>query len=1436
MFNKIISFSIKNKLFIGLLTCILICVGIYSLTQIPIDAVPDITNNQVQIVTTSKSLAPQEVEKYITYPVEVAMANIPDVEQIRSISRYGLSVVTLIFKDHVDILKARQFVSEQLKEAEEAIPSNLGIPKMMPITTGLGEIYQYVLKVEQGYEHQYDIKDLRTIQDWIVRRQLMGTPGVIDVSTYGGKLKQYEVAILPNNLRNYNLTISDVYKALMQSNQNAGGSYIERANSSYYIRALGTLTTIDEIENVVISSLNGIPILIKNVAEVRLGNAPRYGAMTMDGNGEVVGGIALMYKGENSAKVIDKVKERIQLIQKALPEGVTLQPYLDRSELVGRAISTVSTNLLEGGLIVIFVLVLLLGNFRAGLIVASVIPLSLLFAITLMNIFGVSANLMSLGAIDFGLVVDGSIIVVEAIIHRLYMGKNRTLSQQEMDETVYNSSSKIRKSAAFGEIIILIVYLPILALTGIEGKMFTPMAQTVSFAILGALILSLTYVPMMSALYLKKQVVIKTSLADKIMNSISKLYVPVLNYVLNNSKKSIAFTLSLFIISCIAFNRMGGEFIPTLEEGDLAMQASIQPGSSLTESIKTTTKIERLLKENFPEVKHVVSKIGAAEIPTDPMGIENFDIMIAMKPQDEWVTSNDRAELSYLMKEKLESIVGLNIELTQPIQLRFNELISGSKADIAIKLFGENSSILYDKANEIAQLIQGIHGIGDMTVEQISGLPQLLIQYNRQQMARYGVTTADINTVVQSAYAGANTGVIYENERKFDLVIRLHPSLKKDLDLHQLYVATASGNQIPLTELASISIKNGANQISRENAQRRVTVGINARNRDVESLINEIEDILDQKLNLPPGYVIKYGGQFENLKKAKKRLGFAVPAALALIILLLYITFDSLKYALLIFTAVPLSAIGGVAALYLRDMPFSISAGIGFIALFGVAVLNGIVLISYFNTLRKETPTTPIQKLIIEGAKTRLRPVILTATVASLGFLPMAISTSAGAEVQKPLATVVIGGLVSATILTLLILPALYHLVLKKGSLKTPKTASILLLFLSVSFYGQAQNAPKVLSQKDALDIAIQNSPILKNASLEIAKAEAQKKGAVQLAPLRATYQDVGVAENINEKEWSLLQNFGSVLTHVRKNKLANATIDWKKSDAKLSKRYLIKNVKTLYQKWHYLHAKLKLVEEQINSNELILKISKSLHKTGEISGLENTISSLRTINLNVQQINLLKEFHKIDLQLKEELQIDYEIQPTTDFPEKLQPLSLDSKSELINVVHENIALQKEVSNRLLAVAKSEYFPSIAAGIVNRQTGNAKAYNGFRVQLFIPISLWSTKAKTKYQQLKIEEAYLNTESQTLTLENNFSNIQKQLKIFEKQLNQLDNDLVLQATSYLTKIKTAFTEGEMDAYQYAQGFETYYTAKINLLELIYTYNITRIDYEYFVNKN
>nr|WP_244860341.1 CusA/CzcA family heavy metal efflux RND transporter [Flavobacterium psychroterrae] len=1034
MLDKIIQFSIKNKFVILLFTLVLIAWGSYSLNQLPLDALPDITNNQVQIITSAPTLASQEVEQLITYPLEQAVKTVPDIIELRSISRFGLSVVTVVFEDDVDIYWAREQIFQRLKKAEENIPAYAGSPELAPITTGLGEIYQYDVYAKKGYENKYDAVKLRTIQDWIIIPQLQGVKGVADVSTWGGKLKQYEIAVNPNTLNSLGVTITEIFEALEKNNQNTGGAYIEKDQLAYFIRGVGMAKDTKDLGNVVVKNRNGSPVLVRDVAEVREGVALRYGASTKDGKGEIVSGMVLMLKGENSSAVVHSVKERMIQINKSLPKGVVAEAFIDRGKLVDNAIGTVTKNLLEGALIVIFVLILFLGNLRAGLIVASVIPLAMLFAIILMNAFGVSGNLMSLGAIDFGIIVDGAVIIVEATMHHLQkLKRNKELTQSEMDAEVYNSASKIRNSAAFGEIIILIVYLPILALVGTEGKMFKPMAMTVGFAVAGAFILSLTYVPMMSALFLSKNTEHKENFSDRMMAWLEAVYTPFLQKTLQFKKLVLAISLGLFALGIIVFNSMGGEFIPTIEEGDLSINATIMTGSSLTQMVETTTKYEQILKAKFPEIKTIVTKIGSGEIPTDPMPIESGDLIIVLKDKKEWGRKyHNWEELANAMKEEMEIIPGANIEISQPIQMRFNELMTGSRSDIAIKIFGDDLEVLDAKATELISKIKSIEGIGDLKADKVTGLPQITIKYDYNKIALYGLNISDINQIIRSSFAGESAGKIYDESKRFDVVVRMNQDNRGDItDVSNLFIPLPNGQQVPLSQVATVDYEQGPVQVTREDGKRRITIGLNVRGRDIKSVVEEIQQKLDENLKLPAGYYVTYGGQFENLIEATKRLSIALPVALGLILVLLYFTFKSFKQAALIFTAIPLSAIGGVFALWMRGMPFSISAGIGFIALFGIAVLNGIVLISYFNQLKTEGILDPLQRVLI-GTKTRLRPVLMTAAVASLGFLPMALSTSGGAEVQKPLATVVIGGLFSATLLTLIVLPILY-LLLERG-------------------------------------------------------------------------------------------------------------------------------------------------------------------------------------------------------------------------------------------------------------------------------------------------------------------------------------------------------------------------------------------------------------------
>lgn len=1029
MINKIIAFSIKQKLVIGFLELILILFGIYSAIKLPIDAVPDITNNQIQIITSSPTLSATEVERFITYPVEIAMKSLPDIIEMRSISKFGISVVTVVFEDNVETYFARNLVFQKLKEAEESMPEGLGKPEMAPVSTGLGEIYQYVVRPENRSDTTYNNMQLRTIQDWIVKKQLLGTEGVAEVNSFGGFEQQYHVLINPDKLRGYDLTLREIYDAVINNNSNVGGGSIEKNSDQYSIRGIGLIEKIEDLKYIVVKTEHGVPVYLNQIAEIEYGKGLRVGGVTQDGNGEVVAGIVMMLKGANSREVAQRVHEKIEEIKPSLPEGVTIDEFYNRENLIDSTIKTVETNLIEGGVIVIFVLVLLLGNLRAGFIVASVIPLSMLFAIIMMNLFKVSGNLMSLGAIDFGLIVDGAVIIVEsvlvAITAKIHLNK-KALDKELFDETIYSSSTAIIKSAIFGVLIIIVVYLPIFALGGIEGKMFKPMAFTVGFALVGALLLSVTYVPMMCSLILKRDMSEKETIADKIMNRLKNIYLPSLEFALRNKILTVSAALIFLIISLITFTKLGGEFIPKLDEGDLAYQIVRLPGVSLTESINIGTQIEKILKEKFPEVKTVVTKTGAPELATDPMGPEFSDVIVILNPKDEWTSAGSKEELIEKIQRELSIVPGVGLSFTQPIELRFNELIAGARGDIAVKIFGDDLSILSNEGNKVASIMGTVQGAEDISVQQIEGLPQLQIRILREKISRYGINVEEVNNVIETALAGKTSGVVFEGDKKFDIVIKYDPAFRTNIDaIRNILVSSSDNLMIPLSELAEIDVKEGPAEITRDNGKRRIVIQGNVRGRDVESFVNELKSKINSQLKLPPGYILEYGGAFKNLESARERLMIAVPVSLFFIFALLFVTFNSVKQGLLVFSGIPFAVVGGIFALVVRDLPFSISAGIGFIALFGVAVLNGIVMIAYFNRLEEEG-IKDVHNRIISGTTSRLRPILMTALVASLGFIPMALSTGSGAEVQRPLATVVIGGLISSTLLTLIVLPVLY--------------------------------------------------------------------------------------------------------------------------------------------------------------------------------------------------------------------------------------------------------------------------------------------------------------------------------------------------------------------------------------------------------------------------
>jgi cobalt-zinc-cadmium resistance protein CzcA len=1025
-----------------LFTITIAVLGLFAILRIPVGAVPDITNNQVQVITTSGNLSTQEIEQFITAPVELEMANLPGVKEIRSVSKFGISVVTIVFEDNLGTYLPRQLIAEKIKAASANIPENFGTPGMGPITTGLGEIYQYIVDVKPGYEGKYTATELRTIQDWIVKRQLAGISGVVEVNSWGGYLKQYEVAVNPVRMRSLDVTLMDVFNAMEGNNSISGGSYIEKTNQSYFIRGDGLVKSIQDIEEIVVKSNKGIPILVKDVAEVQYGFANRFGAITANGQGEKVLGQVMMLKDANSKLVISDVKKRVATIQKNLPEGIFINPILERGELISKTSLTVVENLLLGCIIVVLMVVLLLGNVRSAMVIASMIPLSLFFTIFMMYVFGIDANLMSLGALDFGIIIDGAVIIVEYIVIRLTAGnaefdeEKGLESQLLIDRITFKGASKMMSSAVFGQIIILVVFIPILSLSGVEGKMFRPMALSFSFAIIGAMILGLTWLPVAASLFLKPEKGPKWKPSAWVMNLAHKSYLPTIEWSIRHKRIVLGAALASLLLTGFLFNRIGGEFVPTLDEGDFVIQPVLKTGTSLSKTVEMTTRMENILIKKFPEIHQIVSRIGAAEVPTDPMSMEEIDMIIKLKPRGEWVSASSKEELADKFKEALSVIPGIDYEFTQPIEMRFNELITGVRADIAVKLFGEDLDYLNRKAIEVKKLIEDIPGAADIILEKTTGLPQMNVTYDRRKIASLGMDMKTMNRYLAVAFGGETTGIVFEGEKRFDLVVRLHKQNRMDLaDIKNLQIPMPNGQQIALEELADVSFSEGPAKISRDNTHRRVVVSVNVRNRDLQSVVKDIQSEIEEKIVLDPGNYISYGGQFENLQNATRRLSIAVPIALFLIFIFLHFAFRSFRDALMIFSSVPLATVGGVLLLWIRDMPFSVSAGIGFIALFGIAVLNGIVLIEHFKDLQRKG-LTDMHELIIRGTTERLRPVMLTASAAAMGFLPMAISTGAGAEVQRPLATVVIGGLITSTLLTMIALPLLFELFYQKRKFK----------------------------------------------------------------------------------------------------------------------------------------------------------------------------------------------------------------------------------------------------------------------------------------------------------------------------------------------------------------------------------------------------------------
>jgi cobalt-zinc-cadmium resistance protein CzcA len=1398
MLNKIIKFSVTNKLIVGLFVIALIAFGSYQLTKLPIDAVPDITNNQVQVITIAPSLGATDIERLVTFPIEMANSNISGLHEIRSFSRFGLSLVTIVFEDDIDIYWARQQVTERMQSVQSAIPKGIADISLGPITTGLGEIYQYTLRAAPGFEKKYDAIALRSIQDWVVRRQLLGAKGVADVSSFGGKLKQYEIAIEPTKLKAYNITMEEVFSSLEKNNQNTGGAYIEKGPTALYIRSEGLLNTIDDIQSIFIkNNNNGSPILIRDVAEVNIGYATRYGALCYNDEGEVSGAVVMMLKGENSSVVIENIKERIAQIQKTLPKGVILEPFLDRTKMVNNAIGTVETNLLEGALIVLFVLVLFLGNFRAGLLVASVIPLSMLIAVILMNFFGVSGNLMSLGALDFGLIIDGAVIIVEAVLHSLHLHKksdgNEMHSAEEMNNQVKHAASKMMNSAVFGQIIILVVYLPIFFLSGIEGKMFKPMVQTVVFALLGAFILSLTYVPMMSALVLSKNKEHKRNFSDKMMTWFENTYQYFLKKALHIPKLIIAGILMLFLGAIMVLTNLGGEFIPTLEEGDFAVEFRVLPGSNLNTSIERSQKAAHILKSRFPEVIQVVTKIGSGEIPNDPMPMEAADMMIILKDKNEWTSAKTFPELAEKMTVALSEVTGITVSFQYPVQMRFNELMTGAKQDVVCKIFGENLDTLSYYAQKLGSISNGIEGAQNIFVETVVGMPEILINYNRASLAQYGLNVSEINNVVNTALAGQSAGLVYEGEQHYNLVVRLKSTQRTNIeDVKNLLIHTNKGTQIPLTQLADIKIKEGPNQIQREDAKRRIIVGFNTRDRDVESIVNELQQKVKSNIKLPSGYYVTYGGSFENLNAAKARLGVTVPISLILIFLFLFFAFGSIKHSLLIYSAIPLSAIGGVFALALRDMPFSISAGIGFIALFGVAVLNGIVLIAEFNRL-KDAGVNDIKSIIYEGTKTRLRPILMTAFVASLGFLPMALSNGAGAEVQRPLATVVIGGLLIATFLTLFVLPILYFW-FEKGNHNIKYSSAIksliTIITLSISFNSQAQQP---ISLKAAIDTSIANNLLLKSERLNVDYYKQLKKTAWNIDQTNVSAEYGQVNSIYNDSKLGIHQSIKFPTFYTNQKELLRG--EWEKSNYTFEskKHELKKEVTQVYYQLTYLQELKKSMQEAESIFTIYAQNAQLKFEKGESNIIEKNTASWQHAQLRMQldQVKIDYEKQLLDFNLLLHSKMFFE-------PEDTPILTLNNINENKSFEKHPTLLvfkQQQLNTGLkLELEKSNLLPSMQLGYNNMSIrgigaddvnyNSSKRFQSVYAGIGIPLFFGAQKSKINAEKLQLLQSENEYKSKALFLETEYkkalqqyqNNLQK-VNYFEKEANQMGAEML-----------------------------------------------------------
>lgn len=1443
MLEKIIDFSIKNKLIVILFTLTIAAFGLFTVFRIPVGAVPDITNNQVQVITTSGNLSTQEIEQYITAPVEMEMANLPGVKEIRSVSKFGISLVTIVFDDRLGTYLPRQLIAEKIKSAIARIPEGFGEPEMGPITTGLGEIYQYTLDVKKGFENKYTATDLRTIQDWVIKRRLSGIDGVVEINSWGGYLKQYEVSVNPSQLMAMNVTLMEVINALEANNSISGASYIEKTSQSYFIRGDGQVKSVEDIENIVVKNMNGTPILIKNIASVTFGHANRYGAITANGKGETILGQVMMLKNANSKKVIAEVKKRVAEIQKNLPEGIYINPIVDRSELVAKTSFTVVENLILGAIIVMFTVILILGNIRSALVITSVIPLALLFTISMMYIFGIDANLMSLGALDFGIIIDGAVIIVEFIALKISERKNEIKIKDNeeraeiMDEISFFGASKMMKSAIFGQVIILIVFIPILSLSGVEGKMFRPMALSFCFAIIGAMIMGLTWLPVASSLFLKPRKSENKNVSDWIMNLVHKSYLPVIHWACAHKRMVLGAAIVSLLFTAFLFTRIGGEFVPTLDEGDFVIQPVLKTGTSLSKTIETTTRMEQILINNFPEVDKVVSRIGAAEVPTDPMSMEEVDMIIKLKPRKKWTSAKTKEGLAEKFKEALSIIPGIDYEFTQPIEMRFNELITGVRSDIAIKIFGDDLEYIDKKAIEIKRLIEGIPGAGDIILEKTAGLPQIKINYNRAKIAYYGTDISTLNSYLASAFGGEATGVVFEGEKRFDLVVRFDKQNRTDINnIRQLRVPLSNGYQIPLSEVADIQYTEGPAKISRENAHRRVVVSVNVRNRDLQSVVKDIQTTLDNNLTLKPGTYIAYGGQFENLQNATNRLLIAVPVALLLIFIFLHFAFTSFKDAIMIFTAIPLAAVGGVLLLWIRGMPFSVSAGVGFIALFGIAVLNGIVLIEHLKELM-HNGTMSMHELIIQGTTSRLRPVMLTAGAAAMGFLPMAVSNGAGAEVQRPLATVVIGGLFTSTMLTMIALPLLFEIFYNVIGIKLfplrfirAKQTLIILLLLLPSINLLAQN--KELKIEDAVNIALQNNKELKAYSLKVDEQKALIPSAVALDKTIFTYglDQNNIAENNYPLHvWGVVQNFSFPSLYNAELKAKRIEQQIAGIELQMQSERLIKQVLMNYIELQILNEKI-LIYEKIDSLYLNIVRGAALRNSkGDINNLE--LLNIRAKQQQIkQQLNEVKfNFNNSYLKLKSLMNYDSSFMVSKE----IHILKYANRNIESTPVFLWLKTKEEFGKASIGVEKNKLMPDISLNyfLGTNFYDNAKYYHGFEVGVAVPLFYNAQKSKVKASEIAVNATRYFTDYEIEFLKikqkellNSYMNLNELINYYHEQGSKLYDEIIRTA-------RLSYENGEIDFFKFATSTETALQIELDYLNnlISYTHVVLELNY-------